>query len=181
MFEEVGRGNLLAYQVAQRLLEEDIADHDTSNIEHGAPIYVQGGQNMGVRYGRCCGPVPGDDIIGHISQGEGLVVHRSQCGNMKSLEAKHTIMPVSWTDDPEGEFITRLRVDIEPHLGILASLAQDVNALGAGISMLDVTERTPQLSSVQMDVGVRNLKHLRRIIRSLDARTDTSSVQRLTH
>lgn len=181
MFEEVGRGNLLAYQVAQRLLEEDIADHDTSNIEHGAPIYVQGGQNMGVRYGRCCGPVPGDDIIGHISQGEGLVVHRSQCGNMKSLEAKHTIMPVSWTDDPEGEFITRLRVDIEPHLGILASLAQDVNALGAGISMLDVTERTPQLSSVQMDVGVRSLKHLRRIIRSLDARTDTSSVQRLTH
>lgn len=181
LFEEVGRGNLLAYQVAQRLLEEDIADHDTSNIEGGAPIYVQGGQTMGVRYGRCCGPVPGDDIIGHISQGEGLVVHRSQCGNIRSIESKHAMMPVRWTDNAEGEFVTRLRVDIEPHLGILASLAQNINALGAGISMLDVTERTPQLSSVQMDVGVRSLKHLRRIMRSLDARSDTSSVQRFTH
>ncbi len=178
LFEEVGRGNLLAYQVAQRLLDEDVADHDTTNIEHGAPIYVQGGEHMGVRYGRCCGPVPGDEIIGHISQGEGLVVHRSNCKNIKSIKAKSTIMPVSWTDDPQGEFVTKLRLDIAPHLGILASLAESVNSLGAGITMLDVSERTPELSIVQMNVAVQNLKHLRRIIKSLNARSDTTSVQR---
>lgn len=178
LFEEVGRGNLLAYQVAQRLLEADVADHDTSNIEHGAPIYVQGGEHMGVRYGRCCGPVPGDDIVGHISQGEGLVVHRANCVNVKSIESKSTIMPVHWTDNPSGEFLARIRMEVEPHLGILASLAEAVNSLGAGISMLNVSERTPELSIVQMNVSVRNLKHLRGILRSLNARSDTSSVHR---
>ncbi len=178
LFEEVGRGNLLAYQVAQRLLDADVADHDTANIEHGAPIYVHGGEHMGVRYGRCCGPVPGDDIVGHISQGEGLVVHRSQCGNIKSTQSKHMLMPVTWTDNPQGEFETRLRIDIEPHIGVLASLAEAVNSLGAGISLLDVTERTPQHSTVHMNVAVTNLRHLRRVMRSLNARPDTSGVQR---
>ena len=178
LFEEVGRGNLLAYQVAQRLLEEDTSIHDTSNIHHDAPIYVRGGEHMAVRYAKCCGPVPGDSVVGHISQGEGLVVHRNRCINLTNIESKNRIIPVSWTNDPTGEFSTRVRLTVVPRLGVLASLAESVNSLGAGISELNVSELTTNLSVVNMIVEVRNSKHLRSIVRSLSARADTSSVER---
>ena len=155
-------------------------EHESTNIEHGNPIVVKGGDILGVRYGKCCGPVPGDEVLGHISQGDGLVVHRTRCGNVNHLAEQNSIVPVRWTDNPKGEFMARLRINVSPHLGVLASLAETVNTLGAGISMLDVSERSPQLSTVRMHLLVNDLKHLRRVIRSLEARADTSTVQRFT-
>lgn len=180
LFEEVGRGNLPAYHVAQRLLDEDVEDHETINLERSGPIVVHHKQHLGVRYGRCCGPIPGDSIVGHISQGEGLVIHRVSCGNMRSVRDPSTRVPVKWSDEPTGEFSTKLRIDVAPQVGIIASIASSVNALGAGISMIDVTERSPQLSTIRMHLSVNDVKHLKRIMRNLDNRSETSNVQRFT-
>ena len=181
LLEEIGKGNLMAYQVAEKLLDADDADHDISSIEHGGPIVVRGRDGTAVRYGHCCGPVPGDEVVGHISQGDGLVIHRTLCGNVKHIEAKSSLVPVHWTDNTQEEFFTRLRINVTPHRGVIASLAATANALGAGIDTLHIAEQTSEHSTVFMHIYVRDLKHVRRVMKALLAKEDTQSVQRFTN
>lgn len=181
LLEEIGKGNLMAYQVAEKLLDADDADHDLSSIEHGGPIVVRGRDGAAVRYGHCCGPVPGDRVVGHISQGDGLVIHRAFCGNVKNIEAKSSLVPVHWTDNTDEEFFTRLRINVTPHRGVIASLAATANALGAGIDTVQISEETSEHSTVFMHIVVRDLKHVRRVMKALLAMEDTQSVQRFTN
>ncbi len=181
LFEQVGRGNLSAQHVAQRLMDEDVEEYDAINVHRTAPVVVKGTDHLGVRYSKCCGPVPGDDIIGQFVPGEGLIIHRTVCGKAKSIPKTDATIPVVWAESPTGEFTTRLEVGITSRMGTIASLASGVNSLGAGITLVDISDRTADLATIRMSITVSDLKHLKRVIKSLDARSDTINVQRFTH
>ena len=72
LLEAIGNGNLLAYVAAQKLLAADNPNYEAVEVEGGGPVAIQGGEGLVINYGRCCGPVPGDHIVGHMTPGKAL-------------------------------------------------------------------------------------------------------------
>ena len=182
LLAEIGLGNRMAYVVAQRLLAADNADYEAVDIEKGGPVAIRGGEGLVIDYGRCCGPVPGDAVIGHMTPGRGLVVHVETCNNLEDVRRKNPdeIIPARWAESTTGEFDTMLLLTINRRKGAIAEVAASVNDSGAGINNIKVDERNAELSSVTVDLSVANRPHLNRVMQRLQAISNVQSVRRPT-
>src|SRR5690606_22945894 len=117
--ESIGMGKRVAISVAKTLRPE--AEDQQLKV---APITIESSDGLLINFARCCRPIPGDPIVGHMSTGKGLVVHRETCNNLVDLRHKgENITDVNWSVKVEGEFLTDLRVEVESERGIIASLA----------------------------------------------------------
>ena len=116
---EIGLGNLMAYVVAQRLLAADNPDYEALDIERGGPVAIRGGEGLVISYARCCGPVPGDHVVGHMTPGKGFVVHIETCNNVQDVRRRNErdIIPARWAEHTEGEFETTLRIAVTRRKG----------------------------------------------------------------
>ncbi len=176
----IGTGNVMPYTVAQRLLAADKPDYQAVPIEHGGPVAVRSGQGLVITCGRCCGPVPGDAIVGHMTPGKGLVVHMETCKNLFNLRRQNPeqLIPARWTRTTTSEFITSLRIEVDRRKGIIADLATAVTDAAAGVEEINVTERNARTSSVSAVVSVNNRDHLARVMRRLKAIPSVLSMAR---
>lgn len=169
VLEAIGNGELLSYVVAQRLLEADNPDFQGVPVETGGPVAIHGGEGLVINYGRCCGPVPGDPIVGHMTPGKGFVVHVETCRNMTEIRRRRGskgIIPAYWATT-EGEFLTTLRIEVNRKKGIIAELAATLHDADAGVENIHVEERNAQVSSVIVTLSVCDRNHLARGIRRL--------------
>ena len=165
----IGNGDLLAYVVAQKLLAADDPEYAAVEVEGGGPIAIRGGEGLVMQYGRCCGPVPGDHIVGHMTPGRGFVVHIEACNNMAEIRRRspHEIIPARWTSTTSGEFLTTLRINVLRRNGVVAEIAAEVTATDAGVDAITVEERNAEASTLVIGVTVRNRSHLARLMRRL--------------
>ncbi|MDZ7825428.1 MAG: ACT domain-containing protein [Gammaproteobacteria bacterium] len=137
-------------------------------MQKGGPLAIRGTEGLVVSYGKCCHPLPGDPIVGHLSSGRGLVVHVENCRNLAELREKgDEIMPVRWAETVEGDFSSELRLEIEPNKGVIAELASTITAGDAGIEKINTVERNARLSTVIVGLGVRDRVHLASIMRRM--------------
>ena len=169
LLEEIGNGELMAYVAAQKLLSADNPEYAAVKVQGGGPVAIRGGEGLVINYGRCCGPVPGDPIVGHMTPGKGFVVHIETCSNLNDVRrrASHEIIPARWTSTTQGEFLSALRVDVKRRKGILAEIAAEVTAADAGVDSIGVEERNAEISTLQIGVTVKNRSHLARLMRRL--------------
>ncbi len=165
----IGNGKLMAYVAAQKLLAFDNPEYEAVTVEGGGPIAIRGGEGLVINYGRCCGPVPGDQIVGHMTAGKGLVLHIETCRNINDIRrrAAREIIPARWTTTTEGEFLTTLWVNVSRRKGILAEIAAEVTAADAGVDNINVEERNAEVSTMVLGVTVRDRTHLARVMRRL--------------
>ena len=165
----IGNGDLMAYVAAQKLLAADNPDYEAVQIEGGGPIAIRGGEGLVIHYGRCCGPAPGDQIVGHMTPGKGFVVHIETCPNITELRRRATreIIPARWTSNTEGEFLTTLLINVNRRKGILAEIAAEVTAADAGVDNMHVDERSAEVSTIVIGVTIKNRSHLARVMRRL--------------
>ena len=184
LLEDIGLGNRMAYVIARRLVASDGAvagaEDDSVAEAKGGSIAIRGTEGMVVTYGKCCYPLPGDPIVGHISSGRGLVIHRDTCRNLGDLRKKRDeiLQAVRWSDRIEGEFSAELRVQVVPQKGVIAELAALITSLDASIEKINTEERNPRLSTVCIGLGVRDRVHLARIMRRLRALSSVISLSR---
>ena len=177
---EIGLGNLMAYVVAQRLLSADNPDYEAVDIQHGGPVAIRGGEGLVISYSRCCGPVPGDAVIGHMTPERGFVVHLDTCPNLAEVRrrAPNEIIPARWAESTSGEFDTALLIAVKRRKGVIAEVAASLNGSNAGINNIHVEERNAELSTITVDVSVADAAHLNRVIRRLTAIAPVQSVRR---
>ena len=169
VLEAIGRGEQMAYAVAQRLLAADNPDYQAVPVEHEGPMAIHEDEGLVVTYGRCCGPVPGDLIVGHMVQGKGLVVHAASCKNMADIRRRNPeqSIPTRWAETDGREFSTALRIEVNRKKGVIAELAATIAAANAGVDRINVEEREAQVSAVKVEIGVANRDHLARVVRRL--------------
>ncbi len=169
LLESIGNGNMMAYVAAQKLLSFDNLAYEAVAIEGGGPIAIRGGEGLVINYGRCCGPVPGDQIVGHMTPGKGFVVHIETCPNINEIRRRvaREIIPTRWTLSTEGEFFTSLKVDVSRRKGILAEIASEVTSVDAGVDHIQVEERNAEASTMMLGLTVKNRSHLARVMRRL--------------
>ncbi|MBU2969843.1 bifunctional GTP diphosphokinase/guanosine-3',5'-bis pyrophosphate 3'-pyrophosphohydrolase [Pseudoalteromonas sp. C2R02] len=177
---EIGLGNLMSVMIARRLLAIDSEDSDNvSEIKEDTKAALIGTEGMLVNYSKCCRPVPGDDIVAHVSQGKGLTVHRHECKNIRGWEnepAKFFI--VKWEDAPEKEYIAAFRVELINHQGSMAKLTNLISTTSANIVEITTEEKESNLYIVDMSITVKDRIHVANVMRKIRVVPEVQKVYR---
>lgn len=169
LLEEIGLGSRIAYAVARLLQNDDTATAKNSGNIY-SPLTIESSESMMISFARCCRPIPGDPIIGHISTGKGLVIHLEGCHNIADQRQKpENINRVGWAPTVTGEFPVDVLVEVESERGIVANLANRITEQGANIENINVDERDAHNSIIKLCIGVANRVHLANIMRRIKA------------
>ena len=163
---QIGRGRFQARSVALRLL--------STSTDMLPNVYLDGGQasvgivdqRMPATYANCCGPVPGDRIVGHYTQSRGLVVHRRACLTGKADKATDR-QPLRWGEVRDAFFDTSIQVWVTSDGDSLYKLHDILRISNTQVQRLEVLPSHGVMQSVRVTMGVKNLNHLNRVIRSL--------------
>ncbi|MCV6612204.1 MAG: RelA/SpoT family protein [Amphritea sp.] len=171
LLEDIGMGNRMAYVVARRLRPaEETGEDEQDGDSTGAALAIQGTEGMVLHYARCCGPIPGDPITGHISTGRGLVIHRTDCRNIAFMkDDAEKCVYLKWATNIDEEFIVNLDLKVESERGLIATLATTAAGVSANVLKVDITETDDALNTVHMDLTVKDRIHLATVMRKLKA------------
>ncbi|MCB1644565.1 MAG: bifunctional GTP diphosphokinase/guanosine-3',5'-bis pyrophosphate 3'-pyrophosphohydrolase [Pseudomonadales bacterium] len=165
LLEAIGLGNQMAYVISRQLVGN--AEDEPRTTRQG-PLAIMGTEGFVVTYAKCCKPLPGDPIIGHISAGRGIVIHIENCNNMMEIREKpEEIMTVRWDPNVSQDFPVELRVELEHERGIIATLASTITNADANVERINMTERDAHLSIVNIQLSVKDRVHLANVIKRL--------------
>lgn len=179
VLQQIGLGNRVAFAVANVLVPER-KRIQTTQQNTDSPIVIDGADGLVTSYARCCHPIPGDTIVGHISPGRGLVVHRDSCKNIADIRTKvEKCIPLEWSPVVNGEFSVELRVEVANERGIIAILATRITENDATIEQITVNERDPYTSVVNLILDVDDRVHLATIMRRVRSLKQVQKVNRV--
>ena len=161
ILEDIGLGNRVAYSVARRLAPNaDAEPAKLSQTSEARPLAIKGSEGLLTSYAKCCRPILGDPIVGHISKGRGMVIHHETCHNVSEIHDKpEKCVFLTWDDDLNGEFYTALKILVEAEPGIIANIASAVSDADAAIDRINREERDAKTSVIVLEVGVRDRQH----------------------
>ena len=168
LLEEIGLGNRMSYMVAQRLASKSNISADEAQRESDklGSLDIRGSEGMVMNYAKCCHPIPGDPIVGHISSGRGMVIHTDDCNNIVDVrDNPEKCVSVRWDSGVQGEFSVELRVELENERGIIATLATTITGTEANIEKISTVERDARFSIVNLSLNVHNRVHLARVMK----------------
>ena len=166
VLQQIGLGNRVPFAVANIMIlpsKRKVSD-DKKNSD--LPVVIDTSEGLIVQYGRCCHPIPGDPILGHMSPGKGIVIHLESCRNLKEIRLNpEKCMPLVWSSVVKGEFAVELKVEVTPERGFIAALAARMTEEDATIEHISVTEKDAFTSIVDVILTVRDRIHLADIMR----------------
>ena len=168
LLADIGLGKRMALLVARQLVppDEDVATPTTD--ARSRPLAIKGTEGLVVSFAKCCHPIPGDPIIGFVSAGRGIVIHRESCKNVADFrKMPEKWIDVEWSSEPRGDFQAEIRVDVANQRGVLATVAATISELDSNIENVDIEERDGMNTSMSFVITVRNRKHLAQIIRRI--------------
>ena len=146
-------------------------------------VRIQGVDGLMVRYAQCCQPVPGDPVVGYVTRGRGVSIHRADCPNLLTLvHEPERRLEIDWQEAQGERFVVRLALEGNDRRGLYADVAAAVSSTGTDIKSMDLRS-TDGRTSGSMLVEVENLAHLEKIIRAtrrIKGITDVSRRERLT-
>jgi len=177
LYQQLGLGERLAPVVAGLLAQQE--QNDTGEYaDQRRPLAIAGTEKLIVSYGRCCFPVPGDDILGFMSTGKGIVIHRSNCLNVSEHRKQPSKwIPVDWKRNVSGEFQSEIKVRSLNRVGVLADVAARISGNRSNIENVSVD--TDEDASTQLfRLKVRDRKHLHQVMQSVQSLDDVVRVSR---
>jgi len=166
VLQQIGLGNRVPFAVANLLVpvgKRIVADDKKNNT---LPVVIEASDGLLLHYARCCHPIPGDPILGHITPGKGLVIHFESCRNLKEIRSNpEKCMPLTWSTVVRGEFPVEIKVEVTPERGFIAALASRMTEQDATIEHISVNEKDAFTSIVDVVLTVRDRIHLADILR----------------
>jgi GTP pyrophosphokinase len=165
LYTEIGLGRRLAPIVAGMLAEG--TEDDAKPLTGQKPIEIAGTEGLVVTYARCCSPIPGDEIVGFMTSGRGIVIHRTNCRNLAEYSREPSKwIPVSWKSRVKGEFSSEILVRTLDRVGLLAELAGRISSTGTNIEHVRV-DSDDDSSVLALRLKVANRKQLAQVMRSI--------------
>jgi RelA/SpoT family (p)ppGpp synthetase len=176
LFEQVGLGERLAPLTARFLVGVNEEGEAEKNI---ASLVIAGTEGVVVSYARCCLPIPGDDVMGYLSSGRGVVIHRNNCGNLAIFRKQpEKWISVSWEKDIDRDFSSQIAVETQNKPGALAEVATTIADAGSNIEEVSVLGRHDDCSVMAFLLQVRDRHHLAQIMRKVKQMPNVLRVSR---
>jgi GTP pyrophosphokinase len=184
----IGYGRVSASQVVHRLLPADIlesrkqqpksAPSQRKHREEG--VKVQGLDDVLIRFAQCCHPLPGDGIVGYVTRGRGITVHTTDCLSVEKLEYDaDRRVPVEWDVRQEATHPVRISVVTVDQQGLLAGVSAAIAACDGNISRATVTTSQDKKAYLDFTVDIRDVDHLKTIIRRVEELNGVLSAERV--
>ena len=179
LVRDIGLGNLMSVAVARRLVGDIQGLNDEQDSTSSRSLAIKGADGLLVTFAKCCRPIPGDDIIAHVSPGRGLVIHRRECKNVRGYEDEPgKYFPVQWDNKPDAQFISELRVEMVNHQGALARLTSAIAKTGCNIHGLKTEEIDSNTYYIDVALTINDRKHLADVMRSIRKMPQVQRVSR---
>ncbi len=195
IYAGIGYGGLTAQKVVLRLRDlynqehkQDKEKHDTSEKKlsgrtRSNGIEVIGIDNCLVRLSRCCNPVPGDDIVGFITKGRGVSVHRRDCPNMQpsalSEEDKGRFIGVRWTLDETSQYIATIKVDADDRPGMMMAVTSILSEMKINCVTVNAKPTGKGYATMTFGIEIKDIETMKKVINKIGAIPGVLSVSRL--
>ncbi|MBM7597841.1 GTP pyrophosphokinase [Virgibacillus halotolerans] len=170
-------------QALEQTLEEVKTKNETverKSDKRDSGVHVEGINNLLVRLSKCCNPVPGDEIIGYITKGRGVSVHRTDCPNVQTEEAKQRFLHVEWENEQMSQ--KQYHVDLEisgyDRRGLLNEVLQAVNETKTNITHVNGRSDRNKIAIIQITILIHNTNHLQKIVKRVKQIKDVYTVTR---
>ncbi len=172
----IGYGKITPLQVVRRIMPkpEELEQESLLNRlmgrmrkkKTGSGVTVKGVDDILIRFGKCCQPVPGDPIIGYITRGFGVTVHRTNCVNALKMNPERQI-EVEWDLETEEQFPAKIVIRSLDRVGLLADVASIISKHGANILSAKTETQSDRTVESRFTIAVNNIEHLDRVLSGL--------------
>jgi len=188
LYEALGYSKISPQQIISKFesVKQDEKDRELENLKKKKSkrstdkgIKVKGMDDILVRLAQCCNPVPGDDIVGYITRGRGVSIHRSDCPNLKGLkEDKDRFIDVNWKNSRNESYQVDLRINSVNRKGLVSDITSLIK--DEGVNLLSVHARTTRhnRAHVNLSVELSSVEHMRDLINKLNGLDGVLSVSR---
>jgi GTP pyrophosphokinase len=202
MFAAAGYGGISVKQIVNRMTEKlrKQQDHEQeektlaaalSDVQTYRPkkkvnsgVTVKGVDNLLIRLSRCCTPVPGDEIIGYITKGRGVSIHRSDCANVQNEEAEGRLLEVEWEGDIQQSKSYNVDIEISAYdrNGLLNEVLQAITESRTVINAVSGrSDHRQKVATIHLTISIHNIDHLHKVVDKIKQLKDIYSVRRVMH
>jgi len=179
LFIKLAEGEMLAEIAAARLQPLMQRRDRRSSAEAGEALRISGGEGSAMSFAHCCHPIPGDRVMGYVSAGKGVVIHREECPNVRALRNHpERCLDVAWDPVTQSQFTTLLRVITVNRPGVLASVSTTISRADSNIQQVEQPGAESDAATLMFWIRVRNREHLAAILRRLRHNSDVLRVNR---
>ncbi len=188
LYIAVARGKIAVAEIVGAIAAENVVEQQereqrrlddlrTFVREPVRGVIIDGMDNIMARFARCCQPVPGDPVMGIITRGRGVSVHRTKCPNLKGIVEPERIVPVEWETHPDQRYLVSLLVSARDRTGLVAEISKRVRELGTEVRSghFKIQEG---LFSLVLVVWIADIKHLDAVISEIRGIESVISVSR---
>lgn len=197
----IGYGTMKERQIIQKLIDETlkvkkelapsaiVEVHSEDKVvpkphRHSSGIVVKGVGDIAVRFSKCCGPLPGDDIIGYITRGRGVSIHRADCVNILNMpaEEKERLIEASWLDSKEAPikrtYVTEIQITCLDRIGIIVDISKILSDMKLPVKSLNAkTTKTNAIFNVKVEIS--DIYQLEELTRKIEAVRDVLEIIRV--
>src|SRR5690606_22992561 len=120
-----------------------------------------------VRFAKCCNPVPGDEIVGYITRGRGLSVHRKDCPNVNIIGEPDRFMEVSWNTNKRAEYQAEIQIKGIDRPGLLAAITQKITDVGLSLVSLSARTNKEKLAVMNIVLEIKDIEQLKDLMNKI--------------
>lgn len=142
-------------------------------------ITIKGVDNIKVRFAKCCNPVPGDEIVGYITRGRGISVHRKDCPNITYFEGDERFIEVSWDDGIKAEYNAEIQIKALDRPGVLTEITQSITNSELSLTSLSARTNKEKLAIINIVLEIKNVEQLRQLMKDIRKIKDVIDVYRV--
>ena len=202
LYALVGLGAVVASSFIAKLKEENLSKDDKSHVENLSKaieenisknakkrkesnfgITVKGEDNLMVRFAKCCNPVPGDDVLGYITKGRGVSVHRKDCSNLKNLikEDGDKVVEVAWGTAKGMAYMAEIQVKADDRSGVLADIMNIIMESKLPLNALNAKSAKGNLAYVNIKIKIDTIEQLKELMRKIRKLNGVMDVYRMNN
>jgi len=187
LIEALGKGEISVRNILDKLSpeKESLDEDDSSRFfkfhrNESRNIKIEGISNIMANFGKCCNPIPGDDMVGFITRGRGVTVHRSECPSLSLLrEESDRLLPVDWEVARKDSFNVRMKVIGQDRKGLVKDMTETISKLSINMTSVDIKVKDTVATAIFI-IQVNNVKQLDRVVRQMSKVKNIDLVER-TH
>lgn len=197
LYASIGYGNISVNQVINKLKDQhgdifkpneaDLIEQKIQKSENKSRkksnqgVRLEGVDNIKIKFAKCCNPLPGDDIIGFITKGRGVSIHRTDCPNLKSImNERERLINVYWDTEKSTSYQAEIKVKAQDREGLLADITSKLNELDAGLLSLNAKKAKDKTVAIRIVLEIKNKDELNELIKKLKRIKNIQEVFRVT-
>jgi len=166
LLEEIGLGRRPSVLVARALVLAEDGTDEGGDTRTMPPLVIKGTEGMVTRFSKCCRPIPGDPVVGVITSGRGMMIHKQSCRNIADDKYNaDNCLEVQWEPGIDEEFPVEVNVEVEDRRGVLATVATVIGDAESNIENVGIEEGDGLTNILKFRLAVRNRKHLATVMR----------------